>query len=131
MTGHLRTSVELFVSDLEESIAFYEQLGFRVMVRRGDWVLIDRGGAHLALQGDAPATAGVHYFTPEIGRRPRGVGVEISIEVSDIDELNTQADALDVIVDEPRDRPWGARDLRVADPDGYYLRFTTPLADVD
>jgi uncharacterized glyoxalase superfamily protein PhnB len=25
-----------------------------------------------------------------------------------------------------QDRPWGLRDFRVADPDGYYLRITTP-----
>ncbi len=23
-----------------------------------------------------------------------------------------------------RDRPWGLRDFRVVDPDGYYLRLT-------
>jgi hypothetical protein len=25
-------------------------------------------------------------------------------------------------------RPWGATDFRIADPDGYFVRFTTPLA---
>jgi uncharacterized glyoxalase superfamily protein PhnB len=25
-----------------------------------------------------------------------------------------------------QDQPWGLRDFRVVDPEGYYLRFTTP-----
>jgi hypothetical protein len=29
------------------------------------------------------------------------------------------------LVEPPLDRPWGLRDFRVADPDGYYLRVTT------
>jgi hypothetical protein len=26
-----------------------------------------------------------------------------------------------------QDRPWHARDFRIADPDGYFVRFTSPL----
>jgi hypothetical protein len=26
-----------------------------------------------------------------------------------------------------QDREWGARDFRVADPDGYFVRLTSPL----
>jgi hypothetical protein len=66
--------------------------------RYEDWILLRRGDIKLNLQGDAHAVEGPHYFTPHIGRTPRGTGVEISI-----------------------------RDFRVADPDGYFLRITSPL----
>lgn len=125
----MRTSVELFVSDVARSVAFYEALGFRIAVQRGDWVLLDLKGARLALQGDARAVAGPHYFSGHIAQEPRGVGVEVPIEVADVDAVLGRARDLRAVVDEVRDRPWGARDFRVADPDGYYLRFTTPLVE--
>jgi uncharacterized glyoxalase superfamily protein PhnB len=31
------------------------------------------------------------------------------------------------IVKPIQDRPWKARDFRLADPDGYFLRITSPL----
>ena len=104
--------------------------GARVRVARefGDWLMLTLGDNVLDLQGDAHAVAGPHYFTPEIGRWPRGTGVEVSIEVEEIDGLYERALALGIDVVKPiQDRPWKARDFRVADPDGYFLRFTTPL----
>jgi catechol 2,3-dioxygenase-like lactoylglutathione lyase family enzyme len=125
----VRASVEIFVSDVDRSIAFYEALAFRVALRRGDWVLLERQGATLALQSDSHTVDGPHFFTAHMKRRPRGVGAEIRIEVVDLDAAHARAQQLEAVVDGPRDRPWRARDFRVADPDGYYLRFTTPLLE--
>jgi lactoylglutathione lyase len=120
--------VELFVSDVERSIAFYRKLGFSVARRWEDWILMRRGATSLTLQGDAHAVAGPHYFTPEIGRFPRGTGVEISIQVDDVDAEHIRAQSANLNIIKPiQDRPWGARDFRVADPDGYFLRITSPL----
>jgi len=120
--------VELFVSDVERSLAFYRKLGFSVAKRWEDWVLMRRGTIGLTLQGDAHAVAGPHYFTPEIGRFPRGTGVEISIQVDDVDAEHIRARSANLNIVKPiQDRPWGARDFRLADPDGYFLRITSPL----
>jgi len=120
--------VELFVSDVERSVAFYGALGFRVAKRWRDWLILERDGVKLTLQGDSHAVAGPHYFTPNIGRRPRGTGVEIVVQVDDVDELHETARAVGLDVVKPiQDRDWGARDFRVADPDGYFVRFTSPL----
>jgi len=122
------TRVEIYVSDLARSLAFYEGLGFRRVRAWGDWALLDLDGNVIALQGDEHAVAGPHYFTPRINESPRGTGVEISIEVEAIDRLYELARRLGVDLVKPiQDRPWHARDFRVADPDGYFLRFTTPL----
>lgn len=122
------TRIELFVSDLARSRAWYEALGFRLLREYGDWQMLALGDNAIDLQGDTHAVAGPHYFTPEIGRFPRGTGVEISFEVEAIDELYERALMLGVDIVKPiQDRPWKARDFRVADPDGYFLRFTTPL----
>ena len=120
--------VEFFVSDIERSLAFYRALGFEVAKRYGDWILLRRGRIKLALQGDAHAIKGPHYFTPHIQRTPRGTGVEVSIQVSDVDAEYIRAKTAGLsIVKGIQDRPWKARDFRVADPDGYFLRITSPL----
>ncbi len=120
--------VELFVSDVERSIAFYGALGFRVAKRWEDWLILERDGVKITLQGDSHAVAGPHYFTPNIERHPRGTGVEVVIQVDDVDALYADAQAADQNIVKPiQDRDWGARDFRVADPDGYFVRLTSPL----
>ena len=112
-------------------MAFYEALGCRRSRSFEDWVRLDRCGARLALQADTHVAAGPHYFAPHIHRHPRGVGAEVAIDVDDLDELHQQALTLDgAVVKGIQDRAWGARDFRIADPDGYFVRFTTPLGEI-
>src|SRR2546421_5533679 len=120
----LVTKIEIYVSDVARSRAFYEALGFRVVRQFEDWLMLALGDNVLDIQGDGHALVGPHYFTPEISRFPRGTGVEISIEVDDLDGLFERARMQGVdIVKPPQDRPWKARDFRIADPDGYFIRF--------
>ena len=120
--------IEFFVSDVERSLAFYKSLGFDVAKRYDDWILLRRGDIKLALQGDAHAVEGPHYFTPHIQRTPRGTGVEVSIQVADVDAEFIRAKTAGLnIVKGIQDRPWKARDFRLADPDGYFIRMTSPL----
>lgn len=126
----LLTRVEFFVTDLDRTIAFYERLGFHLLRRWEGWALIDRGGSRLALQHDAYVRDHDHYFTPQLDQFPRGVGVETCVDVADRTELEALyavADEEGIVVRELRERPWGATDFRIADPDGYFVRFTTPL----
>ena len=121
--------VELFVRDVDRSVAFYRALGFDVARRYEDYVQLRRGEIRLSLQGDAHAVTGPHYFTPHIQTFPRGTGVEISIQVADVDAEYIRARTAGLNIVKPmQDRPWKARDFRLADPDGYFLRFTSPLA---
>ena len=120
--------VELFVHDVERTIVFYRALGFDVMKRYQDWLILRRGNVKLTVQGDKHVTEGPHYFTAEIGRFPRGTGVEIVIQVEDVDAEYLRARRASLNVVKPiQDRAWKARDFRLADPDGYFLRVTSPL----
>jgi catechol 2,3-dioxygenase-like lactoylglutathione lyase family enzyme len=130
-----RTEVELHVADLGRSLAFYEALGFRVARRYGEWLRLERQGAGLVLMADAYIRSHDHYFTPHLERSPRGVGVEIVVEVEDLEAARAMVDAAVAagggtarLVKDVTDRPWRARDFRLADPDGFFLRLTTPLA---
>lgn len=71
-----------------------------------------------------PAEKG--YFTQDIASVRRGLGVEIVLEVDDVDALHRRVVASGhEIFEPPQVRPWGLRDFRIADPDGYYLRITS------
>jgi len=122
------TGVELHVADVDASIRFYEALGFRIVRRWEDWVGLDRDGAELVLQGDAYVRGHEHYFTPHLDRSPRGTGVEVTVEVDDVDAVHAAAVAASLRIVKPiQDRAWKARDFRLADPDGFFIRITSPL----
>lgn len=122
------TGVELHVADIEATLAFYEALGFRVTKRWKDWVRLDRDGAELVLQGDAYLRSHEHYFSPYLDVSPRGVGVEITIEVGDVDAVYATAQSAGLRIVKPlQDRDWKARDFRLADPDGFFVRITSSL----
>ena len=56
----------------------------------------------------------------------RGARVEVVLEVEDLDAAREQIEAAGYpIAEAATDRPWGLRDFRLLDPDGYYLRVTT------
>ena len=66
------------------------------------------------------------YFTKEIASLRRGLGVEIVLEVEDVDWLYRRVSDSGYPVSEPmRERTWGLKDFRIVDPDGYYLRLTS------
>lgn len=69
-----------------------------------------------------------HHFSAGLSG-PRGVGVEIVIEVNDVDAAYTlagpQAERHGGYVEPFGDRPWRLRDFRLVDPDGYYVRVTS------
>jgi uncharacterized glyoxalase superfamily protein PhnB len=66
------------------------------------------------------------YFTRHISGHRRGLGVELVLEVDDLDGYHARILASEYEISELlRERPWGLRDFRVVDPDGYYLRITS------
>lgn len=117
--------MELFTGDLDKSVSFYTTvLGFAVERREKDYAVMKRGTVELGLgiAGDLPPK---HYFKPELMTQRRGLGVEIVIEVDDIEaELQHVTSASWPLLSELKKRPWGPRDFRLADPDGYYFRLT-------
>ena len=123
--GALR--LELFVDDIERSASFYERaLGFTRGPGADDgYVSVRRGTAVLGI-GLARRLPAGHHFGQDALARQRGVGVEIVLEVDDLGAAYAAAVAAEARVLSPIGlRPWGARDFRVADPDGYYIRVTT------
>lgn len=88
-------------------------------LRRGDAVLGLGAVANLPADGQGPG------FTRRRVAAERGAGVEIVLEVEDVDAALARFErSRHPLVEPLRTRPWGLRDFRVTDPDGYYLRVT-------
>jgi catechol 2,3-dioxygenase-like lactoylglutathione lyase family enzyme len=107
--------VELPVSDLAASVGFYEQAGFLVERRADTFAALRWGETYLFLTVRLEVSLGVHP-------------VNIRVVVDDLDDRYAAARQAGLTIRyEPMDRPYGLRDFTVVDPDGYELRFATPI----
>jgi lactoylglutathione lyase len=122
---------ELFVDDVERSLAFYgAALGLRPSPGYDPqgYVPVSAGPVRIGLQRRTALPA-EHHFRPAHFSGPRGVGVEIVIEVDNVhaafDQARDTAVAHGGQVEPLAARPWGQTDFRLIDPDGYYIRVTS------
>jgi catechol 2,3-dioxygenase-like lactoylglutathione lyase family enzyme len=115
----MRLRLELFVDDLDRSVDFYRRvLGFHLVRQDPSYASLCNGAVvlGLGLATDLPAR--------------RGVGVEVVLEVDDLEAAYALVRRAGVRpVEAPCERPWGLRDFRILDPDGYYLRVTDGEAE--
>jgi lactoylglutathione lyase len=118
--------LELFVADVAASVAFYRDvLGFAIEREEPGYVPMRLGDVRIAIGAQSGLPPGHHFGTEALDRQ-KGVGVEIVLEVDDIQECHQRA----VESGYPLSRsltvqPWGLTDFRVVDPDGYYVRVTS------
>ena len=119
--------LELFVSDMQKSVDFYTKvLGFE-RLKSGPGYVPVRSGSVLIGLGPASGLSKKHHFNPEIQSDRRGLGVEIVLEVDDVQRTFKQVEAAGYqgILSPVRKQSWGLTDFRIVDPDGYYLRITS------
>ncbi|GAB7193540.1 hypothetical protein NUM3379_42500 [Kineococcus sp. NUM-3379] len=113
---------EIFPADLERTVRFYtDVLGF-------DLVQDDRpaGGRYVALVRDEVRIGAAEHSRTggELHRLPPA-GVELVLEVDDLaGERDRVLAAGGVLAADLALQPWGLRDVRLTDPDGYLLRLT-------
>ena len=114
---------EIFPADLDATAAFYvDVLAFEI-------VRDERGAAapYRALRrGEIQLGAARRDLVAEPGQRRPPVGVELVLEVDDLDADRARVAGTGwPVTEEITPRPWGLRDFRLLDPDGYYWRVTT------
>ncbi|MFK0165655.1 VOC family protein [Rhizobium sp. NPDC090279] len=117
--------LELFVTDFQRSIEFYRRvLNFQVVGEVGrEYTMLMNGEATIsintqnALEPDHPLRAGN-------GER-LGLGLEVVLSIPDIESFYQSTKAHGHPVSELVLQPWGLRDFRITDPDGYYIRVTS------
>jgi lactoylglutathione lyase len=122
---------ERFVDDVEASVSFYgATLG---LVPPENWspegyVPLRTGAVTVGVQNHTKLPV-EHHFSASHLAGPRGVGLEIVIEVDDVDRAyalaSLEAERHRGRIEPLCHRPWNTRDFRLVDPDGYYLRVTS------
>ena len=117
----IESKFELFVTDVDESVRFYETLGFLVAHRQANGYTTLRSGSTVVALSPVPSWLPLRWFA--FLRRPP-LGTEIVLYSSD---LAMSRSALESAGYEPSEivlQPWGHRDFRVTDHEGYYIRVS-------
>ncbi len=126
---------EFTVTDLEQSLRFYETLGFSVRFRRSNppFAYLELGRAQIMLEqihDDA-------WITGDL-KPPFGRGINFQIEVEDVRRAAKIASMQGISLYEGLNECWykvgngkeeGQLEFLVQDPDGYLMRFVQPLGN--
>lgn len=128
--------VELDVPDFDPVLDFYGKLGFNVAwIRRegdrSDYLVMERSGTVLNFWPGNESVWDQPYFKDFPKTSKRGYGVEIVIPVTNIDDFYAQVKSFSTVVGGLKMQPWGVKDFRIEDPNGYYLRITEPHNTLD
>ena len=119
-----------YVKDTAASTAFYKRLGFGVVRDDGAVAEVKLGDVHLQFIAQETAADLGESFQKDAFGEPKGTGIYINVEVSDIDDY--YQGLLDSGIKpsaEPKNWPWGHREFVVRDPDRYKLVFYEKLSE--
>ena len=126
----MRLFLEFFVKDMRRSADFYRAaLGFHVVEQREDIIKLQRGSAlvHVMPMEDLPTVLSGQESSILAAR------VEICLEVDskkELEKLHARVENANWPVRDPLSwRSWRRWDFRIQDPDGAYIRCTTPYLE--
>ena len=124
-----RLVLELHVDDFGKVRGFYQKLGFRVASTEPDYLIMRLGRTYLNFYGGSSKVYSHSYFSRFPSSTPHGYGVEITIPISDVKAYYRRVyrKIKESIVQPLTLKRWNSYDFRVADPFGYYIRFTEPV----
>lgn len=122
--------LELQVPDFEKVKDFYGKLGFEIMWERKPegfkgYLVIKLENNLLCFWAGNENVYEQDYFKKFPKGTPRGYGVELVLMVSDLEKYYESIKNKIEVFEPLQERPWGLKDFRIADPFGFYLRFTS------
>jgi len=121
----MKLRLELFVADVAASIEFYRRaLNFQVVGETSEQYTMLSNGEAIISVNEREALGPDHPLRAGNGERP-GLGVEIVLSAGDVESFYDAARTCGHTVSELVLQPWGLRDFRIVDPDGYYIRVTS------
>ena len=129
MTAYVRSTeqlvTEIFVRDIRRSTEFYRRLGFELLRDGGDFVELTWEDHRLFL---AELSAVRDVSGVALGSPPEFPVANVRVMVADVDARWTRANEIGArIVTAIGDRYYGLRDFTIADPDGFGVRFASPI----
>ncbi|KAJ9629226.1 uncharacterized protein PV06_00734 [Exophiala oligosperma] len=115
--------IEIFPSDLQRMIDFYSNvLQFQLLKREGTYAYLQRDNIFI---GAVETQSSDTVEQKKLYRSPNQ-GIELVFAVDDLDHERDVIVSKGWLLDaDIAMQPWGLKDLRLTDPDGYYLRITT------
>jgi lactoylglutathione lyase len=116
--------IELHVPDFKKAIEFYSRLGFKLLWRTEDYLVMKRNRSVLNFYGGSRKVYSHSYFGRFKKTTKRGYGVEIIIPVDRIERFYKDVGKFANIAQPLKLKKWGRRDFRIVDPFGFYLRIT-------
>ncbi len=119
--------LELFTTDISKTVHYYQDvLGFKSLKSYSStYQPIQKGQVVLGI-GLLEKLGNNHYFNSYPSNTKLGFGVEIVLEVDDIQLIYNKVKlAKAEIESELKEQPWGLTDFRLTDPNGYYIRVTS------
>jgi uncharacterized glyoxalase superfamily protein PhnB len=116
--------IELHVPDFKKAIEFYSRLGFKLLWRTDDYLVMRRKRSVINFYGGNEKVYSHSYFGQFKRTTKCGYGVEIIIPVDRVERFYNSVRKFAKIVQPVRLKKWGRRDFRIVDPFGFYLRIT-------
>jgi catechol 2,3-dioxygenase-like lactoylglutathione lyase family enzyme len=121
----------LNVSNFEETVAWFEKLGWKNEFRWGEpptfgSVQCGRVSIFLCVNGQGGRGKGTNTSTfGEEGSSSADKGVWMSVWVDDVDAIHQHCLHVGIeVVWPPTDMPWGVREMHVRHPDGHVFRIS-------
>ena len=116
---------ELFVTDVEQSVRFYEALGFRIAHAKPDgYTTMQSNSTVVAL---SPVASWLPLRWLSVLRSPP-LGTEIVLYTDRLEQARSSVEAAGNSPGPITLQPWGDRDFRVRDYEGYYIRVSEGAA---
>lgn len=116
--------IELHVPDFRRAIDFYSKLGFKLLWRTEDYLVMNRKRSVLNFYGGSEKVYHHSYFGRFDKNTKCGYGVEIIIPVDGVQRFYNRVKKFAKVVQPLELKKWGHRDFRIVDPFGFYLRIT-------
>ena len=120
---------EIVVRDIQRSTQFYHLLGFKLLRDSGDFVILAWEDHQLFL-GALEAFHEHEVDHVELPAPPQFPLAYVRIMVPNVDDYWKLAHEIGAHIMVPiADRYYGLRDFIIADPDGFGIRFASPLGN--
>ena len=117
----IQSKFELFVTNPNKSAIFYTALGFEVVHQKSDgYTTLQNGNVIIALS-PIPFFLPVHWLG--FLRYPP-LGTEIVLYTKNLEELRSKLEGAGYKPGPIKLQPWGDKDFRITDRDGYYIRVS-------
>jgi len=116
--------IELHVPDFQKAYNFYKGFSFQLAWMEETYMVLRNGVQTLCFYGGSESVSNHSYFKKFPVSTKRGYGAEIIIFVEDVEALYASLSKECNVVAPLMLRKWGARDFRVEDPFGCYIRIT-------